>query len=514
MADLFNKLTELTPNVDFLLEGDELLPDGPFWSGAMSYDLVQWTQPLNLTNVPAEGDILAVMWLVEDCIIHSNLSNEFQVLGTNSKWVDRVLKTIGSEEIIYQIAEQLPNDAVEKSTLSDLEHIASIERIKQSIAEGVLYQVNFGRFWSGDLVESPLTIFQRLCLINPAPFSIFIEAHDLGLAIVSSSPETMLRADSGKISTAPIKGTVTRGVDQLEDSVMIESMIADIKERSEHRMLVDLMRNELSSVCDIGTVNLSRFDVESYANVHHLVSHINGRLGQNKTSADAFDSLFPGGSITGCPKTMVCAVIDQIEQQNRSFWTGSAGWIQPHSGDCSWNILIRTLEAHRNGKHWYGKVGAGGGITIRSKPESEVEEAVWKSQAIRKVCGWLPPEFDKTNVGKLERTSLEIENLFEYQKSGNIFAITNKPTELKLLKGRVLIIDNLDSFTLNIAHAIAGLGRDICVINGRDAGANQLGNDGQLLKVLTQYQPSHIICLLYTSPSPRDGLLSRMPSSA
>ena len=155
--------------------------------------------------------------------------------------------------------------------------------------------------------------------------------------------------------------------------------------------------------------------------------------------------------------------------------------------------MIRTLEAHRSGKQWHGKVGAGGGITIRSKPESEVEEAVWKSQAIRKVCGWLPPDFDKTNVGKLERTSLEIENLFEYKKSGSIFAITNNPAELKSLKGRVLIIDNLDSFTLNIAHAIAGLGRNICIINGRDAGANQLSNDGQLLKILTQYKPSHII---------------------
>ncbi|MAH09055.1 MAG: hypothetical protein CL961_05240 [Euryarchaeota archaeon] len=491
--DLFSKLTKVTPNVDFILNNDELLPDGPFWSGAISYDLVQWTQPLNLTNLPNEGDVLAVLWLVEDYVFHSNLSNEFQVFGTNSKWVDLVLKAINSKEIIYQIAEQLPNDSIEKSTLSDLEHIACIEKIKQSIAEGVLYQVNFGRFWSGKLVEAPLAIFQRLCLINPAPFSIFIEAQDLGLAIVSSSPETMLRANSGKISTAPIKGTVTRGADQLEDREMIESMISDIKERSEHRMLVDLMRNELSSVCDIGTVNLSRFDVESYANVHHLVSHIDGRLCQNKTSADAFDSLFPGGSITGCPKTMVCAVIDQIEPQNRSFWTGSAGWIQPHSGDCSWNILIRTLEAHRSGKQWHGKVGAGGGITIRSKPESEVEEAVWKSQAIRKVCGWLPPDFDKTNVGKLERTSLEIENLFEYKKSGSIFSITNNPAELKSLKGRVLIIDNLDSFTLNIAHAIAGLGRDICIINGRDAGANQLSNDGQLLKILTQYKPSHII---------------------
>ena len=493
IADLFEQLTDLTPDVEFFDKETDLLPNGPFWSGAISYDFVQWTQPLNLENVPNEGDIIAVMWLIENYIIHSKSSNEYRVEGTNSKWVSLVLKTINNREINYQIDEQLPNNSVEQSSLSDLEHVASIEKIKQAIAEGVLYQVNFGRFWSGSLVESPLTIFQRLCLVNPAPFSIFIEAHDLDLAIVSSSPETMLRACNGKISTAPIKGTVTRGSNQSEDLAMIASMIADIKERSEHRMLVDLMRNELSSICDVGTVNISRFDVESYANVHHLVSHIGGQLAQTKTSADAFGNLFPGGSITGCPKTMVCAVIDQIEQQNRSFWTGSAGWFQPHSGDCSWNILIRTLEARRSGKQWHGKVGAGGGITIRSNPENEVEESIWKSQAIRKVCGWLPPDFNKTNVGKLERTSLEIENMFEYQKTGNISTITNIPAELELLKGRVLIIDNLDSFTLNIAHAIAGLGREICIINGRDESANQLSNYGYLLEVLNQFQPSHII---------------------
>ena len=493
ITDLFEELTGLPPELEFFDKETGLLPNGPFWTGAISYDFVQWTQPLNFANVPNEGDVIAVMWLIEDYVIHSISSNKYRVEGTNSKWVNLVLKTIKNREITYQITEQLPNNSVEQSSLSDLEHVASIKKIKQAIAEGVLYQVNFGRFWSGSLVEPPLTIFQRLCIVNPAPFSIFIQAHDLDLAIVSSSPETMLRADGGKISTAPIKGTVTRGVNQSEDLAMIASMIADIKERSEHRMLVDLMRNELSSVCDVGTVNISRFDVESYANVHHLVSHIDGQISQNQTSADAFGNLFPGGSITGCPKTMVCAVIDQIEQQNRSFWTGSAGWFQPHSGDCSWNILIRTLEARKIGRHWHGKVGAGGGITIRSNPEKEVEESIWKSQAVRKVCGWLPPDFDKTNVGNLERTSLDIENIFGYQDSGNIFTITNISTEIELLKNRVLIIDNLDSFTLNIAHAIAGLGREVCIINGRGESANQLSNYGDLLESLSQFQPSHII---------------------
>ena len=175
IADLFEQLTDLTPDVEFFDKETDLLPNGPFWSGAISYDFVQWTQPLNLENVPNEGDIIAVMWLIENYIIHSKSSNEYRVEGTNSKWVNLVLKTINNREINYQIDEQLPNNSVEQSSLSDLEHVASIEKIKQAIAEGVLYQVNFGRFWSGSLVESPLTIFQRLCLVNPAPFSILLK---------------------------------------------------------------------------------------------------------------------------------------------------------------------------------------------------------------------------------------------------------------------------------------------------------------------------------------------------
>ena len=142
----------------------------------------------------------------------------------------------------------------------------------------MFYQVNFGRFWSGRLVEHPLTIYQRLTVTNPAPFSAYVEAVDLGLAIVSSSPETLLRCNNRFVSSAPIKGTVTRGANKSEDLAMVASMIADIKERSEHRMLVDLMRNDLSSICKVGTVNIAQFDVESYANVHHLVSHIKGEL--------------------------------------------------------------------------------------------------------------------------------------------------------------------------------------------------------------------------------------------
>ena len=140
-------------------------------------------------------------------------------------------------------------------------------------------------------------------------------------------------------------------------------------------MLVDLMRNDLTHVCKPGTIKISKFDVEAYANVQHLVSHICGQLADNKSGIEALNALFPGGSITGCPRTVVCSVIDKIEQHKRSFWTGSAGWIDLHEGKCSWNILIRTIEATRSSDIWNAIIGAGGGITIKSNPELEVHES-------------------------------------------------------------------------------------------------------------------------------------------
>ena len=276
-------------------------------------------------------------------------------------------------------------------------------------------------------------------------------------------------------------------------------------------MLVDLMRNDLSSICKVGSVNVDRFDVESYANVHHLVSHINGELLDKHTSNDALDAIFPGGSITGCPRTMVCAAIDQIEMTNRSFWTGSIGWFDPHTDNCSWNILIRTLEARKNGSSWQGVVGAGGGITIRSNPEMEVVEAIWKSQAIRKACGWLKPDFDLTNVGKLERTSLDIENRFEYVNCGVVTHLSDLNAESEFITNKVLIIDNLDSFTLNIAHAMAGLSHNVTVISGRGKIADEMSTPSSLFNLLQKLNPSHII--IGPGPgTPSDSLLSKAVS--
>ena len=404
-------------------------PNGARWVGALAYDLVQWTQPIILQNPPHEGEILGILWLVED-------------------WKSSSMEMNGLEEIPPAIKVE-----GEVSSHSDEEHVEEIEKIRNSIKQGELYQLNLGRTWHAPLSEDPARIFQRLAYSNPAPFSGYIEAADLGIAIASCSPEILLEVRGNEVMTAPIKGTRPRGSDPDQESLLRRDLVHDQKERAEHRMLVDLERNDIGIVCKTGTVHQCRFDVEAYANVQHLVSQVTGELRDDKDGMDALQALFPGGSITGCPKTVVCAAIDELEGKPRSFWTGSMGWVDVHSEESTWNILIRTLEARWAPEGWYGTVMAGGGITIDSQPEAEVAEAIWKAAALRRACGWL-----KQDTKLLPSGDLGIYPLYLEQKL---------PNEFPTIDLRVAFIDNLDSFSHNIVHAIASHGCEVEIIDGR-----------------------------------------------
>ena len=404
-------------------------PIGSKWAGALAYDLVQWTQPISLQFPPEEGEILGVLWLVDEW--------ETTTPGiSNSENMPPVMKVEG-----------------EISSHSDQQHVEDIERIRASITRGELYQLNLGRTWSAPLAEEPSTIFHRLAHNNPAPFSGYIEAADLGLAIASCSPEILLEVRGAEVMTAPIKGTRPRGSDPDQESLLRRDLVHDQKERAEHRMLVDLERNDIALVSKPGTVKQCRFDVEAYANVQHLVSQVNGELSEGKDGMDAFQALFPGGSITGCPKTVVCAAIDELELKPRSFWTGSMGWIDVHTGESTWNILIRTLEARWTTDGWHGTIMAGGGITIESQPEAEVAEAIWKAAALRRACGWLSHDTKLLPSGELGIYPLYLEQKTEQQ-------LTNYGL-------KIAFIDNLDSFSQNIVHAIISYGCEVEVLDGR-----------------------------------------------
>ena len=485
MADLLGKLQELSDPEPFLPTPTNGLPTRPFWSGTLAYDLVQWTQPLALQHPPKEGEILAVLWLIERFAAERKSDGDITAFACDGDDWAALANSVQTKP--YEGVNSHENPHQETSNLTDQEHQQGIEAIREGIAAGEFYQVNLGRWWEGQLSRHPRTIFEELCTTNPAPFSAYLCAEDLELALVSSSPESLLQSDGDIVRTAPIKGTRPRGSTKEAEVLLRNEMLNDEKERAEHRMLVDLMRNDLGAVSDVGGVRIERFDVEAYANVQHLVSQVVGTLSEGQTSLDALQAVFPGGSITGCPRTVVCATIDELEQRPRSFWTGSIGWIDLHSGACAWNILIRTLIATKDRARWFGAIAAGGGITIGSLPESEVEEAKWKAAALRKACGWHVEQRESLPTGELEIHSLEVEPAPVATEQGSI-RIDDGSMETE---GAVLLVDNLDSFTHNIAHAIAGLGHDVIVHQSRTSTASLQAHEAQ--SILSRINPSHIV---------------------
>ena len=510
ISDLLEQLKRWTPKEEFENKPSEFTPNKAFWAGSFAYDMVQWTQPISLQYPPKEGEIIAILWLVDKYIVHSKNNDKIEVFSEDENWKNLVDDLSLEDYPANTLPQQPINEHEEQNSHTDKEHIDIIENIKSSISNGQVYQVNFGRYWSGRLVESPNLIFHRLLKSNPAPFSSFIIAEDLGFALVSSSPESLLKSQDGEVRTSPIKGTYESGNNATETDKLRNKMIADVKERSEHRMLVDLMRNDLSAVCEVGSVEIERFDVEAYSNVQHLVSHLKGKLLPEENGLTALNSVFPGGSITGCPRTMVCAVIDEIEKQSRSFWTGSAGWVDVHSGDSSWNILIRTIQARKRDGQWFGKIGSGGGITIRSMAELEVKETYWKADALRSACGWNKQNNTSQSKGELSIHPLEIEQCNTDASDGkvNSFEQWKNSTD----DCGVLLIDNLDSFTLNIAHSIAGVGHNVTILDGRGIQADELSDPTALCDILEILKPSHII--IGPGPGiPSDSLLSKAIST-
>ena len=453
---------------------------GPFWAGALSYNLVQMTQPLRLQYPPKEGDLLCVLWEIGRCIVHDKENENLVVLSMDAEWKERATQCLSNNPLESPKFDVL-NGEQPPSNCTDAEHEQIVKSVQSSIIDGQLYQLNYGRSWEGKILAEPWDVFCHSIASNPAPYSGFLHMEDEAFALISASPESLLTTKNGIITTAPIKGTAPRGASDAEELLLREDMISDRKERAEHRMLVDLMRNDVGRISKPNQVWVERFDVEAYAEVQHLVSRIKGKLKDGIDVFDAIENVFPGGSITGCPRTVVCAAIDELEQSPRSFWTGSMGWFDPSTGDSSWNILIRTAELHKKAGGWSSRVTAGGGITIESNPKSEVAEAKWKANGLLRSCGWLEDTVPSSPEKRLAIHSLPLEN----QQSDHE-VLTSIYTE-DFAKDAVLLIDNLDSFTYNIAHDICGLGHDVNIVSGRDT------SQQSARELLENLQPSHIV---------------------
>ncbi|MBI4041520.1 MAG: aminodeoxychorismate synthase component I [Deltaproteobacteria bacterium] len=262
---------------------------------------------------------------------------------------------------------------------------AQYERMLQQalfyIRQGEIYQVNLSQCFSADFSthltqsENAWSIYEQLRKINPAPFSAYIHFNDVH--ILSVSPERFLKIDRGRIQTQPIKGTVPRAKNPLEDEGLKQTLCNSEKNLAEHRMIVDLERNDLGKICRTGSVRVTK-DIEllSLPSVHHLVSTIEGQLCTQRLS-DIVCATFPGGSITGAPKLRAMQIIDELEPHARMIYTGSLGYMD-YRGQWDLNIAIRTLLA-MNGKFYFPM---GGGIVSDSHPREEFEETLHKGKTL------------------------------------------------------------------------------------------------------------------------------------
>ncbi len=258
---------------------------------------------------------------------------------------------------------------------------AYLERVRcaqRYISAGEIYQANLSRPWRAGIAGAGAVgaLYARLCQANPAPFAALAQWR--GSAILSSSPERLLRLDGRQLETRPIAGTRPRSRRSGEDAREMAALVAHPKERAEHIMLIDLERNDLGRVCEPGTVRVDELmRIESYAHVHHIVSNVSGRLRAQMTPIDALRAVFPGGTITGCPKFRCMQIIAQLEGTGRGAYTGALGWLGL-DGSLDFNILIRTLAVHGAAL----ELRAGAGIVADSDPQRELEETRAKARGL------------------------------------------------------------------------------------------------------------------------------------
>lgn len=256
--------------------------------------------------------------------------------------------------------------------------IDAVVRAKDYIRAGDIYQANLSREWTAQIGNDigPGEIYESLCRANPAPFAGI--ARWGNAEIISSSPERLLSIRDGMASTRPIAGTRPRSDDDSTDNSLSNELFSHPKERAEHVMLIDLERNDLGRVCDAGTVEVSEMMVlESYAHVHHIVSNVRGQLRQDVTPGQAIAAVFPGGTITGCPKVRCMEIINELEEGPRGAYTGSFGYLN-RDGSMDLNILIRTMV--RNGNALTFR--AGSGIVADSDPDAELQETRAKAEGL------------------------------------------------------------------------------------------------------------------------------------
>lgn len=348
----------------------------PFIGGAVgyfSYDTKQYLECI--PNISLDDYDIPDLYFgfYDGVIVYDHHQNQTYICGSSDKIIDQIYMKINTPLPPVESFNFLGNL---QPDLTYEEYLEKIEKAKEYIVNGDIYEVNLSQRFSAPFPYDGFSLYSQLRKVSPAPFSAYLH---LGEAeILSSSPERLLKIEKDSIETRPIKGTRPRGKTLEEDDFYREQLLHCEKDQSELLMIVDLSRNDLSRICQPHTVKVPRlFGLETYATVYHLVSTITGVLKPNLSKLDPVKALFPGGSITGAPKIRSMEIIEQLEPTKRSIYTGSIGYINVN-GDMDFNISIRTMIL--KDETLYFQVG--GAITYDSDSHSEYEETLHKAQGM------------------------------------------------------------------------------------------------------------------------------------
>ena len=370
---------------------DASLPFTGGWLGWLGYDLAWEIERLPSLNPDPLPFPVAYWYEPEQFAVLDHAQQCLWLAATYSHQLDDMQRRLEQPAIALHFpssypADTAPPDPTPHFSFTQADYEAMVNQAKQYIQAGDIFQANLSLRFATQTTASSWAIYRQLQSINPSPFASYWRTPWGDM--ISGSPERLVHRQGEYAQTRPIAGTRSRGATPKQDQNLAEELVADAKENAEHIMLLDLERNDLGRVCQWGSVQVSELlTIERYSHVMHLVSNVIGILPPNRDSIDLIRAMFPGGTITGCPKVRCMEIIEALEPLRRNLFYGSCGYLD-WRGNLDLNILIRTLlfaphltqpTPASNLNHVWGQVGAG--IVADSNPEREWRESLQKAKA-------------------------------------------------------------------------------------------------------------------------------------
>lgn len=353
----------------------------PFTGGALGYigyDAIQAYEPVEaaVRNSLQMPDIH--LHLYETIVVYDHVKNDITIISFENK-LDEVEAQLFSPDTLFEQEKQQPLQFSSKTDAAMFR--AQVEQAKEHIRNGDVFQLVLSQRLTAAYAGDAFQLYRKLRKENPSPYQFFINFEDY--AVVGASPESLLTIRNGHMVTNPIAGTRKRGRTEKEDAFLANELMNDEKERAEHQMLVDLSRNDVGRVAEVGSVKIPKYMmIERYQHVMHLVSEVTGELNSAMHPLDALVSCLPAGTVSGAPKVRAMQLIQKFEEERRGVYGGAVGYFG-FNGNLDVALAIRTFVVKDDQVH----VQAGAGIVYDSDPQAEFEETLHKARSLTEVFG-------------------------------------------------------------------------------------------------------------------------------